>query len=143
MTTTSERTAIPPPPTPCRHRPTRICVKSFAIPATKDPMRKKSRLIRIIGRRPKISDRVAVVGWKTVEHSKKDVPLQKACIAVPWREDAISYSFLNKQRLQEYLERGNTGNATEILVPSRATMRVRTANAQKISRPVAVSLNVW
>jgi hypothetical protein len=32
---------------------------------------------------------VAVVDWKTVLARRKEVPLQKACIAVPWRVVAI------------------------------------------------------
>jgi hypothetical protein len=76
---------MPPPPTPWIHLPTRICVKSFAIPATREPTKKNVMEKRRIGRRPKMVLNVAVVGWKTVLARRKEVPLQKACIAVPWR----------------------------------------------------------
>lgn len=45
------------------------------------------------GRRPNTSDKVAVVGWKTVEQTRKDVPLQKASIAVPFRAVAMSCTY--------------------------------------------------
>jgi hypothetical protein len=64
----------------------------------------------IIGIRPKICDNEANDGWNTVEASRKDVPDQKASIAVPCRASAIF------------------GKATDMLVPSRATMRVNTHN---------------
>jgi len=80
------------------------------------PTKNKVMETMMTGIRPKIWLKEAKLGWKTVEASRKDVPAQKASMAVPCSFFAI------------------TGRATLIDVPSRATMRVRTAKAAKASR---------
>lgn len=48
------------------------------------PMVKKTSATRISALRPKMSEREAKLGWKTVDVRRKDVPDQKASIALPW-----------------------------------------------------------
>lgn len=84
VTIISVREMIPPPPTPWIERPTRMTVKLFATPAMMAPMVKKTRETRMRARRPKMSEREAKFGWKTVEVRRKEVPDQKASIALPW-----------------------------------------------------------
>jgi hypothetical protein len=72
------------------------------------PTQKKRMATRTIGRRPKMFDKDAKLGWKTasvldihlqqfdddclpVEDSRNDVPLQKASIAVPFKALAIVF----------------------------------------------------
>ena len=83
VTMISISTNKPPPPTPCRERPTSSVAKSFATAATIAPIKKKTRAIRIIGFRPKMWEKEAKFGWKMVEQRRKEVPDQKASIAVP------------------------------------------------------------
>lgn len=70
------------------------------------PMVKSVIAMRSRGLRPKISENDAKAGWKTVLERRKDVPAQKASMAVPWSLDAMM------------------GRATEMEVASRATTRV-------------------
>jgi hypothetical protein len=44
---------------------------------------------RIRGLRPRVWEREAKVGWKTVEESRNEVPHQKADRASPPRDEAI------------------------------------------------------
>lgn len=97
---------IPPPPTPWIDRPIRITVKLLATAGTMEPTVKKRRAMRISGLRPKMFEKEPKAGWKTVEHSKNDVPDQKASMAVP-----LSFSAM-------------VGRATDSDVASRATTRV-------------------
>jgi len=83
VTMISVREIIPPPPMPWIDRPTRIMVKFFATAETMAPTVKKMSATRIRLRRPKMSEREAKFGWKTVEVIRKEVPDQKASIAVP------------------------------------------------------------
>ena len=91
VTVISAREIIPPPPTPWIERPTRIMVKLFAMAATMAPTVKKTSATRIRLRRPKMSEREAKFGWKTVEVIRKEVPDQKASIVVPWSSLEIVY----------------------------------------------------
>lgn len=56
----------------------------MATAATMAPMVKKTRATMTKGLRPKMCENDAKFGWKTVEVSKKDVPAQKASMAVPF-----------------------------------------------------------
>ena len=91
-------------------------MKLFAVAATTEPTRKKASARMTRGLRPKMWLKLAKEGWKTVEVSRNDVPAQKASMAVPCSFCAM------------------TGSATDMLVPSRATMRVRTARERKASQ---------
>lgn len=84
VTMISVRAMIPPPPIPWIERPTRITVKLSATLATMAPAVKKTNATRISALRPKMSEREAKLGWKTVDVRRKDVPDQKASIALPW-----------------------------------------------------------
>ncbi len=83
VTTMSVSTSSPPPPIPCRERPTSNVAKSFATPATIAPIIKRTRAVIITGFRPKMWEKEAKFGWKIVEQRRKEVPDQKASIAVP------------------------------------------------------------
>jgi hypothetical protein len=102
----SVRAIMPPPPTPWIERPTRITVKLSATAATIEPTVKNSKASRIKGFLPKIFEKDAKLGWNTVEHSRNEVPAQKASIAVP-----CSFSAM-------------IGSATEIDVASSAAASV-------------------
>lgn len=67
------------------------------------------------------------MGWKTVEVRRKDVPDQKACIAVPERSLAIIYRLVLVWGLvgEEGVGWMFTGRATDMEVASRAAIRVR------------------
>lgn len=45
----------------------------------------RARVTRRTGLRPRRAEREAWVGWKTVEERRKEVPAQKASMALPWR----------------------------------------------------------
>ena len=64
-------------------RPTSTTVKLLARAATMTPARKKAKLTKTIGLRPKMCENEPMTGWKTVEVSRKLVPAQKASIADP------------------------------------------------------------
>ena len=83
VTTISVSTINAPPPIPCRERPTSNVAKLFASPQTMAPTIKKTREIIITGFRPKMWEKEAKFGWKIVEQRRKEVPDQKASIAVP------------------------------------------------------------
>ena len=92
VTTIPVRTIKAPPPMPCKERPTSNVAKLFATPATIAPIMKKTRATIMTGFRPKMWEKEAKFGWKIVEHRRKDVPDQKASIAVPLSFSAIVYS---------------------------------------------------
>ncbi len=75
----------------------------------------------------------AKLGWKIVEVSRKEVPAQKASIAVPLSCFAIIWSSNQDAEMvtQGKLNLGLTASATERLVPSRATIRVITQSVRK------------
>jgi hypothetical protein len=77
----------------------------------------------ITGMRPKICEKLAKFGWKTVLARRKAVPDQNASMAVPCNAREI------------------TGSATDMDVPSRATINVRTASEAKARRNRGVGLN--
>jgi hypothetical protein len=105
VTITSLSAIKPPPPTPCTDRPTSMYVKSLATEQTTVPTKNRVRAMRMSGRRPKMLDSEAKLGWNTasvsqmmlrqvhaygygyepVDAKRNDVPLQKASIAVPPR----------------------------------------------------------
>jgi hypothetical protein len=91
VTITSLRAIKPPPPTPWIERPTSICVKSLATEQITVPTKKSVRAVSTSGRRPKMPDSEAKLGWKTVEERRNEVPLQKASIAVPLRSRVMIY----------------------------------------------------
>lgn len=88
--------------------PTRMTPKFFARAATIAPTAKKAKLMKINGFLPKMELKLPMTGWKTVDVTRKDVPAQKASIAVPFKSFAM------------------IGRATEIEVASRAAMSVMT-----------------
>ena len=102
---------VPPPPKPCIDLPTSSIAKFFAVPANITPTKNRITLVMMTGIRPNIWLNEAELGCTTVEQRRKDVPAQKDSIAVPW-------SF-----------RAMVGRATARMVPSRATMSVKTASA--------------
>ena len=79
---------IPAPPTPCRTRPVSMTMKLWATPQTTEPAAKKRIEGTNISRRPKMSDRVAMKGWRTAWARRYEVPVQKATAAVPLRSRA-------------------------------------------------------
>ena len=83
VTTISVKAISPPPPIPWSERPTNKGPKLFETDATMAPTKKKTRATMITGLRPKICEKEAKLGWKMVEVRRKDVPAQKASIAVP------------------------------------------------------------
>ncbi len=91
VTTISVSTSKPPPPIPCKERPTSNVAKLFATPATIAPIIKRTRAIIITGFRPKMWEKEAKFGWKMVEQRRKEVPDQKASIAVPLSLSAMIY----------------------------------------------------
>ena len=97
-----------------------MSVKLLAMPARMTPSKKKIRLISTMILRPKRSEKDAMVGWKTVEQSKNEVPAQNASIAVPCNFSVIR------------------GKATKREVPSRATMSIKTAKVRNTSWPRVV-----
>jgi hypothetical protein len=82
-------------------------VKSLATEQTTVPTKKRVRAMRMSGRRPKMLDSEAKLGWNTarvshveilsqsryvyepVDAKRNDVPLQKASMAVPPRSRVI------------------------------------------------------
>lgn len=68
---------------PCSERPTSKGPKLLDTDATIAPTKKKTSATIIVGLRPKICENDAKLGWKIVLVSKKEVPAQKASIAVP------------------------------------------------------------
>ncbi len=98
VTRISVKAINPPPPMPWNDLPTRSVPKSLARAATRAPIRKKIRPTITIGLRPKMCENEAKLGWKIVEHRRKDVPDQNASIAVPlslcamiWRAQSIKW----------------------------------------------------
>ena len=81
---------------------------------------------------PKMSLREPMTGWKTVEVRRKDVPDQKASIAVPFSSFAMIYVVsATSSKVQPgnmKVVKGLTGRATASEVASRAAMRVMTDN---------------
>lgn len=96
---------IPPPPTPWILRPTKISPNPFATAAMMEPIVKSTTASKSSGFRPKMLEKLANVGWKTVEVRRKEVPAQKASTAEPWSFSAMM------------------GRATEMEVASRAVAR--------------------
>ena len=80
---TMVRAIMPPPPTPWIVRPASSPVKSCdrqqrsvtTVKSNTDNVRSS--------RRPKISKRAAMKGWKTVHARRYDVPAQNASVALP------------------------------------------------------------
>lgn len=95
VTTISVRAISPPPPMPCKERPTRRVENSLATAQTIAPTRKNTKPVRIIGLRPKMWEKEAKLGWKMVEQSKNDVPDQKASMADPLSFWAMIYQGSN------------------------------------------------
>ena len=56
-----------------------------------DPAVKKDSAVRSTGRLPKIWLKEAHDGWKTVEVRRNEVPVQNACIEVPFSCVAIVF----------------------------------------------------
>lgn len=83
VTTISVKATSPPPPIPCKERPTSKGPKLLDADAMTAPTKKKTSATMIVGLRPKICENDAKLGWKTVLVSRKLVPLQNASIAVP------------------------------------------------------------
>ena len=57
------------------------------------PTRNRTRATMMTGRRPKMCEKEAKEGWKMVEVRRKDVPAQKASMAVPLRRLAMIWGF--------------------------------------------------
>lgn len=92
---TSVRAMIPPPPTPWMQRPTSITGILLHIAATIEPTVKATIAPKRVHFLPKMSDIMLNVGWNTVEATRKEVPAQKASMAVPLRASAIVYTRVN------------------------------------------------
>ena len=90
---TSVRHMMPPPPRPWMVRPINRVVKFRASAPTIAPTVKKTRATRRRDLRPRMYDSDAKAGWKTVEDRKKDVPHQKAAMALPWSDSDITWVF--------------------------------------------------
>jgi hypothetical protein len=75
---TRQRIMTPPPPIPCRHRPTSIVSRPRAMQQRMEPAVKRASDIITQTGRPKMSLREAMKGIVTAEVSKYDVPIQKA-----------------------------------------------------------------
>ncbi len=101
VTTISVSAISPPPPIPCSERPTSRGPKFFETPATIAPTRKKTRATMMTCLRPKMCEKLAKLGWKMVEHSRKEVPAQNASIAVPFSFCAIIWTGINTLTLLE------------------------------------------
>ena len=113
VTMISVSVIIPPPPMPWIDLPTSMTVKLFATAATIAPMPKSTKLSHTIGSLPKMLLKEPRTGWKTVLVNRKDVPLQKASIAVPLSNFAM------------------IGRATERDVASSATINVTVVSDRK------------
>jgi hypothetical protein len=100
-------------------------VKFLASPATNAPIANKVSAPNTNGLRPKICEKDAKLGWKTVDVRRKEVPDQKASMAVPCSFAAMM------------------GSATERVVASRATAKVTNARARKARRKRQLGLKVW
>jgi hypothetical protein len=100
-------------------------VKFLASPATNAPIANKVSAPNTNGLRPKICEKDAKLGWKTVDVRRKEVPDQKASMAVPWSFAAMM------------------GRATERVVASRATANVTKARARKARRKRQLGLKAW
>jgi hypothetical protein len=100
-------------------------VKFLASPATNAPIANNVSAPNTNGLRPKICEKDAKLGWKTVDVRRKEVPDQKASMAVPWSFAAMM------------------GSATERVVASRATANVTKARARKARRKRQLGLKAW
>ena len=87
-------------------------------------------------------EKEAKLGWNMVEVRRKDVPDQKASIAVPLSFCAMIYISVNVMIAQAVRTRELTGRATERLVPSRATIKVITDNVTNATSSLGVTLKV-
>ena len=56
-----------------------------------EPMVKKVMAMRRRARRPQLWEKATKLGCQTIEVRRKEVPAQKAWIALPWRETVITY----------------------------------------------------
>lgn len=83
VTRISVKAINPPPPIPWNDLPTSSMPKLLDKAATIAPIRKKTRAVITRGLRPKMCEKEAKLGWNIVEVRRKDVPDQKASIAVP------------------------------------------------------------
>jgi len=119
----SVRAIIPPPPMPCTERPTRMTVKFFATAAIIAPAPNRARETYTRGLRPKMWEKLPMIGWNTVLVRRKLVPDQKASIAVPPSVFAMM------------------GRATDSEVASRATMSVMTERELKATMKRHPGLN--
>ena len=97
------------------------------------PTMKKTSETIITGFRPKMWEKEAKFGWKIVEQRRKDVPDQKASIAVPlslsaiiWPGQILDIVYGSSVPVFQIL----TGRATDSDVPSRATIKVMTASVR-------------
>lgn len=121
VTTISVRTIRAPPPIPCRERPTSKVAKSFATPATIAPIMNRTRATIITGFRPKMWEKEAKFGWKTVEQRRKEVPDQKASIAVPLSLSVMIY--IRRGQILSTLSRENLRGRTLPAAPRIVTFR--------------------
>jgi hypothetical protein len=100
-------------------------VKFLASPATNAPIANNVSAPNTNGLRPKICEKDAKLGWKTVDVRRKEVPDQKASMAVPCSFAAMM------------------GRATERVVASRATANVTKARARKARRKRQLGSKAW
>ena len=117
---TSDRLMMPPPPMPWMVRPASRTTELLATAATIAPAVNKMVADKRMGLRPKLCEREAKVGWKTVLASKKDVPHQKASIAVVWSCWDMIYGEVKNRVITAKSNGSLTGSATESDVASRA-----------------------
>lgn len=89
----------PPPPIPCTDLPTSKRIIVGATEARMVPRLKRNNAERSTDLRPMMWENCAHVGWKTVEQRRKEVPHQKAWMAVvPVRDVAMAWILFSTGR---------------------------------------------
>ncbi|KAL8726934.1 MAG: hypothetical protein Q9181_005881 [Wetmoreana brouardii] len=88
VTTISVKAISPPPPTPCKERPTNKTLKSLETAATTAPTRKKTSPVMTIGFLPKMWEKLAKLGNAT----DREVPSSATIIVITARVKNARYS---------------------------------------------------
>jgi hypothetical protein len=130
---------MPPPPIPWTDLPARRTAGVDATEAMIVPIVKMTRAQRRTGLRPKMWLKEAQLGWKTVDVRRKEVPAQKASMAVPEMEVVMVCGDRSDGQLLycrdadcgRGIEEGLTGRATERMDASIAQTRLMTQRQTK------------
>jgi hypothetical protein len=83
-------------------RPVRRRVKFCETAERMVPSVKDATAVRRTSLRPKMSDEREKIGWKTHDATRKDVPVQKASVAVPPRSLEMVYRTYQGLGLESY-----------------------------------------